>query len=255
MFKKPWNGSKSVFKNLSACSFFCLLLATLANAASARPAYLDTMVKTFPQQAASIEQRSCTNCHNSPSDFSRNEYGKRLELLIAKSGGQDPTPAMLKEAQSIGSPAEQSRRAQQKPTTHASLIPANCEHPALVHFPIALFICGMFLDILGFIRKDKSMFLAGWYNLVLAAVSSLAALATGLGALLFMHIAASGLIRRHLSLAILSTILLWVLAGLRFKRHETLSRSGRAAYYLLAAANLIIIAAVGHLGGKFVYGS
>jgi uncharacterized membrane protein len=113
----------------------------------------------------------------------------------------------------------------------------------------------MFLDILGFIRKDKSMFLAGWYNLVLAAVSSLAALATGLGALLSMHIAASGLIRLHLSLAILSTILLWVLVGLRFKRHEALSKSGRVAYYLLAAANLIIIGVVGHLGGKFVYGS
>jgi uncharacterized membrane protein len=265
-----------------------LSLATLG-AVSAKPQFLVTLVATYPTHASTLQQRSCSNCHTTVGDFSRNAYGKELESLVKQSGGTAVTPAILKQAESASPapggptfgalinddkaldgtatltaaaspaatpatpPAPAQPSAGDKTATSPSF-PTNAEHPALVHFPIALFISGLFLDILGFARKDKSLLMAGWYDLVLAAVSSLAAVATGLAALFMMQIPLVGIIRLHMLGALISTVLMWSLVGLRAYKHERLSTPGRVAYYILAAANLVIISAVGHLGGQFVYG-
>jgi uncharacterized membrane protein len=128
-------------------------------------------------------------------------------------------------------------------------------HPAIVHFPIALFIAGLFLDFVGMVRKDKNLLMAGWYDLVLAAASALVTVTTGLAAFFRMHMQLVGTVRVHFLLALVVTVVMWSLVGLRAYQHERISTPGRIAYYFLAAANLAIIAYVGHLGGQLVYGS
>jgi len=98
------------------------------------------------------------------------------------------------------------------------------------------------------------MLLAGWYNLAMAAASTLAAVATGLAALLFMQLPLQGIILKHMLLALVATVVMWAMVGLRVYKHEKMTMTARVAYYILAAANLLLIAYVGHLGGQFVYG-
>ncbi|MDR3710216.1 MAG: DUF2231 domain-containing protein [Capsulimonadaceae bacterium] len=133
-------------------------------------------------------------------------------------------------------------------------IPDYAFHPAIVHFPIALFIGGLVLDLLGFIRKDKNLLFAGWFNLALAATSALAAVATGLAALIFMSLPLKGLILEHMLLALVSTVLMWAMFGLRAYRHENMITPARIVYMILALITFALIGYVGHLGGEFVYG-
>lgn len=142
-----------------------------------------------------------------------------------------------------------------KPSAHHEAFPPkNGFHPIIVHFPIALFMTGLFLDFLGLVRGNKSLHLAGWYNLVLAAVSALGALATGFFAIYLLGVPMIGLIRNHMLLGISGTILMWGMAALRVHRHEKISVPLRALYYILAALTCVIIAYAGHLGGSYVYG-
>jgi len=105
------------------------------------------------------------------------------------------------------------------------------------------------------VRKDKSMLLAGWYNLALAATSTLAAVATGLTALIIQQLPLTGIVRIHMLLGLVVTVMMWAMFGLRAHNHERITMPARIAYYILAVATLVLIAYVGHLGGKLVYGS
>jgi hypothetical protein len=69
-----------------------------------------------------------------------------------------------------------------------------------------------------------------------------------------MHMPLKGLIFQHMLLAILATVIMWVLVALRVHRHEQMSQPLRVAYYVLALTGLLIISYSGHLGGVFVYG-
>jgi uncharacterized membrane protein len=140
------------------------------------------------------------------------------------------------------------------PKKEKPLIPKNAFHPAIVHFPIALFIAGLFLDALGMWKKHKTLLLAGWYNLVLGAVSTLASIASGVTAMSIMHLPFKGLIFNHLVLASIGTAIMWAMVALRYKRHDKMSTGLRAAYYVLATTGVILIAFSAHLGGAFVYG-
>lgn len=133
-------------------------------------------------------------------------------------------------------------------------IPDYAFHPAIVHFPIALFIAGWLLDAIGFLRKDKNLLIAGWFNLALAAASSLAAVASGLAALIFMGMSLQGTVLTHMLLALLTTVMMWAMFGLRAYRHEKMTAPARVAYYVLAVVTLVTISYVGHLGGQLVYG-
>jgi uncharacterized membrane protein len=58
----------------------------------------------------------------------------------------------------------------------------HAQHPVIIHFPIALFIISIALDLLAIWRVNPIMAKAAYYNLVAAAVSAPVAIATGLAA-------------------------------------------------------------------------
>lgn len=264
----------------------CLLLMASLGAQS-KPEYLDVLTQTYQSYPPALSSRACVNCHISDSDFGLNPFGKQVAQGLLTAGTKSLTPEILHGVEPLAShpgdisnlekikkglapgtakaagpgetagtsgtaspaPVSSARSSEQK-----SLLPKNAYHPAIVHFPIALFLCGLLFDLIGFVRNNRTFLLAGWYNLIAAAVSSFGAIATGVLAIWIMKLPLQGLIRTHLLLAVLGTLLMWALVVLRFRRHENMSQPLRIAYISLAVVGMLLISYSAHLGGAFVYG-
>jgi len=236
--------------------FAALLFSVRANA---KPEYLDVLTETFKADSAKLAEKSCANCHVSDSDYTKNPYGKRIAAELLAANTKELTPAILNKVGAPGTPAAAEPTGSATPEAPGArkpkpLVPKNAFHPAIVHFPIALFMAGLFLDALGMWKKHKTLLLAGWYNLLLGATSTLASIASGLAAMTIMHLPFKGLIFSHLALACIGTVIMWAMVALRYKRHDKMSTGLRAVYYVLAVIGCILIAYSAHLGGDFVYG-
>jgi uncharacterized membrane protein len=191
------------------------------------------------------------------------------------SGVATPTTAPSKEAQNEheAEHAEETKREKQEteheearrpaeavttppaePPRSKISLPKNGFHPAIVHFPIALFIAGLLLDLIGLWTNQRTLLYAGWYNLVLAAISAVIGVLTGFAALFLQSIPLAGIMRNHMLLGIGSAFVMWMMVSLRVHRHEQMNIPIRLLYAVLAVAGLLMIAYAGHLGGVFVYG-
>lgn len=264
-----------------------LAILILAVGAQAKPEYLDVLTETYKPYAEKLSDRSCAVCHVSVSDYGLNPFGKQVAHELVAANTKELTPSLLQKIEALDAdqdgtsnideikagtdpadpksggkpgykpdlskvPAEESApKPKEKP-----LIPKNAFHPAIVHFPIALFIAGLFLDFLGMWKKHKTMLLAGWYNLLLGAISTLASILSGLTAMVRMHLpfTTTSPIFVHLLLAVIGTVIMWLMVALRFNRHEKMGTPLRVVYYVLAIAGVVLIAYSAHLGGAFVYG-
>jgi uncharacterized membrane protein len=258
------------------------LSLTLCSAVSlASGEYMDTFLSHYGlNDVAEFGERSCGICHVSDSDFAFNPYGKDMRKAFTDTGATEVTEALLVslegldsdgdgvsngeeitaktfpgDATSGGTPGANvpaaGPAAEKKPKPFP---PKNGFHPAIVHFPIALFIGGLILDFLGMIRKNKTLLAAGWYCIVMAAISSVGAIVSGALAMSLTKLPYRGLIFEHLSFAVGATAIMWILVALRVDRHEQMNVRLRIAYYFLATACLFMISWAGHLGGVFVYG-
>lgn len=256
----------------------------LPTTARAKSEYLDVLLTVYKPYAKSLEDRSCANCHVSESDYALNPFGKQVRQELAAANTKELTPALLQKTEPLDAdgdgtsnideikagtnpadptsggkpgvtpPPASAAGSQAAPAKKKSLIPKNFFHPAVVHLPIGLFIGGLLLDFIGMFRKDKTLLHAGWYNLILAALTALAGITTGFVAIFRMRVPLSGLIFQHMLLAVTGTIIMWLMVSLRVHRHEQMNLPLRVAYYVLAAAGLLLISYSGHLGGVFVYG-
>jgi hypothetical protein len=63
------------------------------------------------------------------------------------------------------------------------LLAKHAQHVVLIHFPIALFIPGVAFDLMAQWTKQRGLQAAAYYNLLVAALSTLPVLATGILAL------------------------------------------------------------------------
>ena len=127
----------------------------------------------------------------------------------------------------------------------------HAQHVVLIHFPIALFISGVTLDLLSRGKKTSNFATAAYINLTLAALAALPTAATGL---LAWHFALDGqklkgLLLLHLVGGLVSTVLIlaswWVQRVLRTNDSEVLP-GYRLAPEMLGVAVLGLTA---HLGG------
>jgi len=250
-----------------------------ANSVQAKPEYLDVLTTVYKVYGDKLSDRSCANCHVSTSDYGLNPFGKQIAHELVAANTKTLTPDILHKVEAMsafqdgmtnldkikgglppgeakaGSAAKATAAAvSSAPTPPKSFIPKNMFHPAIVHFPIALFIAGLLLDFVGWRRKQPTMLLAGWYNLVLAAVGAIGSIGSGLLAMLRMHLPFQGLIFTHLVLACIASVIMWILVAMRVHRHEKMKVTMRTVYYVLAFAALLIISYSAHLGGAFVYG-
>lgn len=248
-------------------------LSCIAATAMSTGDYLDAFLTHYKiSDSSAIGKASCGACHVSDSDFDLNAYGKDMAKALTDSGKSELDAELFASLESLDSDAdgttngaeivagtepgkaEGGQPAPPKAKKKPHFPPKNAYHPAIVHFPIALFIAGLILDFFGMLRKDKALLLAGWLNLVMAAVTALGGILSGVAATTLMKLPYRGLIFDHLLYAVGSSVLMWVMVAMRLHRHEKMNVGARVAYYVLATACFLTISWAGHLGGVLVYG-
>jgi uncharacterized membrane protein len=130
------------------------------------------------------------------------------------------------------------------------LLAKHAQHVVLIHFPIALFIVAVAFDLIAHWTKRRGLADAAYYNLLLAAISTLPVLATGILAWRFQLEGQKlkGILLLHLVLACVSSVLIFLVWGVSLRarwRAEALP-SYRLAIEFLGVAAVIL---TGHLGG------
>jgi uncharacterized membrane protein len=127
----------------------------------------------------------------------------------------------------------------------------HAQHVVLIHFPIALFIVGVAFDYAGQLSRKAALISAAYYNLLVAAVSAVPAVATGLLAwhLQFNGRRLHGILLLHLVLGTTSAILIWLVWWLHFRVRHATDQSLPSYRLPLEALAVVIIALTGHLGG------
>jgi len=130
------------------------------------------------------------------------------------------------------------------------LLARHAQHVVLIHFPIALFLVSVAFDFAAQWRRSAAFAAVAYYNLTVAAFSSVPVVATGLMAWHWQLEGQrlKGTLLLHLLLGLASTALIWLVWWIHFrgrKPERTLSRY-RLPLEALAAG---VVALTAHLGG------
>jgi uncharacterized membrane protein len=131
------------------------------------------------------------------------------------------------------------------------LFAKHAQHVVLIHFPIALFITAVAFDYLALWTKNRTLTAAAFFNLLLAAISTVPVVATGLIAWQWALEGQKlkGILLMHLVLGSLSSVLIWIVfwIHLRTRRH---AEKPLPKYRLpIEALAVLLVGLTGHLGG------
>ncbi len=132
----------------------------------------------------------------------------------------------------------------------AALLARHAQHVVLIHFPIALFITAVLFDLVGQWTRRRGWADAAYYNLLVAAVSTVPVLATGLLAWQFQLEGQKlkGVLLLHLVFGCASGAMIWMVWWIHFRgrRHGVALPAYRLPIEFLG---VILVALTGHLGG------
>lgn len=131
------------------------------------------------------------------------------------------------------------------------LLAKHAQHVVLVHFPIALFIAGVAFDAMAQWTKRKALEEAAYYNLLLAAVSVLPVLASGVMAWQFQLEGQKlkGVLLMHLVAAWASAVIIVASWWMHFKSRRGGVPSVGSYRLGLEFLGVLVVAITGHLGG------
>ena len=136
----------------------------------------------------------------------------------------------------------------------AALLAPHAQHPALIHFPIALFLASVAFDWLALWHRSSTLAAVARANLLAAACTVPLAVATGLAAWQWQFEGArlKGNLRLHLLCALASAASIGLLCWVRARRPDrgaALTISGDRGYLALGLCAAALVALTGHLGG------
>jgi len=131
-----------------------------------------------------------------------------------------------------------------------TLLAKHAQHVVLIHFPIALFMTAVAFDFIAHWTKRRSAADAAYYNLLVAAISTVPVLGTGILAwqLQLEGQKLKGILLLHLIFACVSSVMICLVWWLHFdpRRRSEVLPNYRLALEILGVG---IIALTGHLGG------
>lgn len=132
-----------------------------------------------------------------------------------------------------------------------ALFAKHAQHVVLIHFPIALFISAVAFDFLAQWTRRNGLAEATYYNLLLAAITTLPVLVSGVLAWQFQLEGQrlKGILLLHLILAWVSTATIWTVWWLHFRARRRPGTTLPPYRLALEALGVAIIALTGHLGG------
>ena len=130
------------------------------------------------------------------------------------------------------------------------LLAKHAQHVVLVHFPIALFITAVGFDLIAQWTKRQGLAQAAYFNVLVAAISTVPVLITGLLAWQFQLEGQKlkGILLLHLVLACVSTVMIWLVWWMHF-RARLRSVSPPTYRFVVELISVVLVALTGHLGG------
>jgi len=135
------------------------------------------------------------------------------------------------------------------------LFAKHAQHVVLVHFPIALFLTGVFCDVLAHWGKKRQLKPVAQFNLDAAAFMAIPVLLTGVLAWQWQLDGQrlKGVLLMHLLFGSSSLALCWLVVWLRTREWKSEASTLPVYQGLLELAAVVVVAVTGHLGG-FVSG-
>ena len=131
------------------------------------------------------------------------------------------------------------------------LLAKHAQHVVLIHFPIALFIAAVALDVVGQWSRNKGLLQAAYFNFTLAAASTLPVIVTGLAAwqwqLEGQHL--KGVLLYHLLSGISASVLICSTWWIHFRAQRQPERVLPRWRIALELTGVLIVGLTGHLGG------
>ena len=131
------------------------------------------------------------------------------------------------------------------------LLAKHAQHVVLIHFPIALFIAAVGFDYVAQWMKSHTLAAAAYFNLLLAAISTVPVVATGLiawqWALEGQRL--KGILLMHLILGCTSSVLIWLVFWIHFRVRRRLGEALPNYRLPLEAITVLLLMLTGHLGG------
>ncbi len=256
-----------------------LILALLSPAlASATPEYLEAFLKKY-KASGKLEAASCAICHTEVPKH--NGYGKAVNDAMKGKGAVILDAALLKSIEGEDSDGDGAANGDEiranllpgnarsyppgttKPSTgprpgptaaepvRSPLLPKHAFHPQIVHFPVALFLFGGALDLLGMTRRRSEVRRAGIWNMTAGTIATALAIPTGFFAASFSGypLEWGSAVVNHLLFAIGATVLMTGLVAWRARREPE-----GLVYVALLLLTIGLVGWAGHLGGGLVYG-
>src|ERR1700741_4468271 len=131
------------------------------------------------------------------------------------------------------------------------LLARHAQHVVLIHFPIALFIVAVAFDYVAQRTKNRSLAAAAYFNLLLAAISTVPVITTGLSAWQWALEGQKlkGILLMHLVLGCTSSVLIWVVFLIHWRARRRDQESLPKYRLVIEAIAVLVIVLTGHLGG------
>jgi uncharacterized membrane protein len=130
------------------------------------------------------------------------------------------------------------------------LLAKHAQHVVLIHFPIGLFISAVAFDLIALWTRRRGLREAAYYNLLVAAISTVPVMASGMLAWQFALEGEKlkGTLLLHLALGWTSTLLIWSVWLLHFRSRRRNLELPRYRM-ILEFLGVGVIGLTGHLGG------
>ena len=131
------------------------------------------------------------------------------------------------------------------------LLARHAQHVVLIHFPIALFIVAVAFDYAAQRTKNRTLAAAAYFNLLLAAISTVPVVATGLAAWQWALEGQKlkGILLMHLVLGCVSSVLIWLVLLIHWRARRQNQDSLPTYRLVIEAFAVMVIVLTGHLGG------
>jgi uncharacterized membrane protein len=131
------------------------------------------------------------------------------------------------------------------------ILARHAQHVVLIHFPIALFVAAVAFDYIAQRTKNQALAAAAYFNLLLAAISTVPVVASGLVAWQWALEGQKikGILLMHLTLGCISSVLIWLVFWIHWRVRRLPERTLPQYRLPIEALAVLIIGLTGHLGG------
>jgi uncharacterized membrane protein len=276
----------ALLKSAVTAAAAAVVITGTVTGASAREKFLDQFkqVYTSVKSGGNIDNASCDLCHvGGPPKL--NKYGMSVKAALEKANAKDVTADVLHSIDAVDSdgdgfsngeeiaadtlpgdekshPAGAPKAAAKKVSAEESKEPSpfdvvgaikakHAQHPIIVHFPIGLFMASLLFDIIGRLKKSEGLNAAAYYNIVFSAITGVASVISGILCWQWKlgGDPLAGNLKLHLILGIVTSVLMFVLWGVRKGQAKKPTDPVSIGYLALALITVVIIALTGHVGG------